>query len=117
MEAGNACDLGDVVECQGIGEVAFNKPQRLLRGIHGITTFLRSAVIMPSRRTSRFTVLALPRLQTAKKRSGCEKCSQAAAGNAFPIVHTAGAFDPTAPKKAAQQETARAIGQARQGGR
>jgi hypothetical protein len=68
---------------------------------------------MRASRRARLTVLA----QEPQNFRRAENSSKALAGKGFPIVHTGRAFDPTAQQAAQQETTARAFGQARQGGR
>src|SRR5215475_14503025 len=58
MEARDAGDVRDLVEGQRPAEMAFDKPQRLLRGIHGSGLSFRSIRIMRAAPQPRLTVLA-----------------------------------------------------------
>src|SRR4051812_560588 len=53
-------DAGDLIEVQLLGEMAFDKPERLLSRIHATSAFIRSGAIMIVSPAPRLTVLAGP---------------------------------------------------------
>jgi hypothetical protein len=108
VKARDAGDARDLVEAQFVSEMAFDVPERLLGRIHGPRALLRSAPIMIVSRPPHLTVLAPFR---GISEPGCffrtaENNNRAVAGNVNPIVHTAGAFNPTAHLSCATIKTA-----------
>jgi hypothetical protein len=83
--------------------MAFDKPERFLGRVHGRQAFLRSPRIMTASRAPHLTVLAVvgcarPEPDTGPSSRSAEINSKGIAGNGMPIVHTASAFNPTAPR-------------------
>jgi hypothetical protein len=69
MEARDTSDRRDLIEGQLVGEMAFDKPQRLLGRIHGGLALIRSAAIMTALRMLHLIVLAFDAAEFGQERS------------------------------------------------
>src|SRR5947209_3360404 len=93
--------------------MAFDEPQRLLRGIHGSGPSFEAA------HHARAQAIAFdsPCCGSAKASAPRKNISKALAGHSFAIVHTGHAFDPTAPGSCPTKTDCESHRPARQGGR